>query len=563
MIGEAAGKGVSVRAGRDLSRELTLGILTLWAREGKWAEISVSGLSMSPLIPHGSRLTVRFGREGLSKGDVVLYTTPAHLVAHRVIGLGRRGRRWGWLKVKGDPLSWREAAWIPVEDVVGRVVAVHRPDGEVLLMNTLPGRVAGRLASCVSGPIAWTEGRLLSLGGWRGGPIASRLLLSLPALLYHKSRPDRARRAEGLPLRPEEKLLVMAARVRLLPAEREALRESLLQDVAWDRLVPTAAALGLVPLLHRTFAMDEFRDRVPPAVRAALARGAHSAACMMAIQMEGLDLAVAALRRAGIEPVLLKGAALALTLYEQPALRPMQDLDLLVRQEEVERAAGVLTELGLRAIRTSRGRDFYDAHHHAVPMIDSGGRLLVEIHRGIARPAAGLYVDPAPLIEWAAVVESNGRRYRVLSLEDQFLHAAIHLSHTDRFIGKLRDLLDIDALVDSAKDLDWGTILEAARSSTASRSLYTTLDLSRRLLGTPIPREVLSELSRSARWDPLAAGALRALGRRSLFTGPEPGRLLSDPVVRSLCDALIRGAGWRVRLREARALLGAPRTIAI
>src|SRR5512145_3528 len=155
MTGEGAGTGVGVRGGRDLSRELTLGILALWAREGKWAEIAVSGLSMSPLIPSGSRLTVRFGREGLSNGDVVLYTTAAHLVAHRVIALGRRGRRWGWLKVKGDPLSWREATWIPVEDVVGRVVAVHRPDGETVLMNTLLGRVAGRLAAAVSGPITW------------------------------------------------------------------------------------------------------------------------------------------------------------------------------------------------------------------------------------------------------------------------------------------------------------------------------------------------------------------------------------------------------------------------
>jgi len=355
----------------------------------------------------------------------------------------------------------------------------------------------------------------------------------------------------------------MAARVRLVPAEREALRESLLQDVAWERLVPTAAALGLIPLLHRTFALDDLRDRVPPAVRAALAKGAHAAACMMAIQMEGLDRTVEALRRTGIEPVLLKGAALGLTLYEQPALRPMQDLDLLVRQEEVERATEVLKELGFRAIRTARGRDFYDAHHHAVPMIDSAGRLLVEIHRGLARPAAGLHVDPAPLLERAAVVERNGRKYRVLSLEDQILHAAIHLSHTDRFIGKLRDLLDIDALVDSAGDPDWGILLESARSWTASRSLGTTLDLSRRLLGTPIPREVLNELSRSARWDPLAAGALRALGRRSLFTGPEPGRLLSDPVVRSLCDALIRRSGWWARLREAKILMAAARTITV
>ncbi|HXI02978.1 MAG TPA: nucleotidyltransferase family protein [Candidatus Saccharimonadales bacterium] len=535
-----------------LTPPVTRGILSLWAREGKWADITLSGLSMSPLIPDGARLTVRFGRSGLAVGDVVLYTTPAHLIAHRVLRLGRGGRRWGWVKVKGDPVHPTEAAWIPVEDVVGRVVAVSRPDGSRMLLNTSTGRVAGRLSAAISGPVAWVEGKLLRLVRPGKRLILTPLLLRLPAALH--DRAAAADRPGFIRLGPAERFLVAAASLRMDPPGVERLRRLLARDPAWERIVPDAAALGLAPVAYRNLQRPDLRDLVPPAARAALGRAAHGSACLMAIQLAGLDRILDAFRTEGLDPVLLKGAALALTLYEQSALRAMKDIDLLVRPEEVGRAVSILERLGFRAIRTSRKPSFYASHHHAVPMIDPSGRLIVEIHRGIVPPSGGLDVDPAPLLARSVRVTKEGRSCRVLAVEDQLLHASLHLSYTDRFLGRLRDLLDIHALVESSGGLDWGIVIESARSWEASRSLYATLDLSRRIIGTSVPAEVLSELLRGARWDPVAAGAVRALARRNLFTGSDPGRLFSDRLVRGLCDTLLRRPRWSSRILS---LLGA------
>ena len=48
----------------------------------------------------------------------------------------------------------------------------------------------------------------------------------------------------------------------------------------------------------------------------------------------------------GIPNILLKGVALALTLYKNEALRPMGDVDLLVRWDDVPRTVELLRELG-------------------------------------------------------------------------------------------------------------------------------------------------------------------------------------------------------------------------
>ena len=60
--------------------------------------------------------------------------------------------------------------------------------------------------------------------------------------------------------------------------------------------------------------------------------------------------AVTVLQGADIEPIVLKGGALAATLYANPGLRPMGDLDLLVPAGAMEQA-GTLDALALGALR--------------------------------------------------------------------------------------------------------------------------------------------------------------------------------------------------------------------
>src|SRR5580658_9006681 len=88
---------------------------------------------------------------------------------------------------------------------------------------------------------------------------------------------------------------------------------------------------------------------VSPALRALLADraavplptgpGAHSAAMLHTYALKRLSELFTA---AGVDALLVKGAALALTVYPEPAARPMTDIDLLVREGGKDRIVGVL-----------------------------------------------------------------------------------------------------------------------------------------------------------------------------------------------------------------------------
>src|SRR5262245_20833403 len=199
---------------------------------------------MTPLIPAGSRLTVRFGRQGLTPGDVVLYATETRMIAHRVLRLGRRGRRWGFLKVKGDPVRAGEASWIPVEDVLGRVVAARTPEGKAILLNTPSARMANRVAGAISGGGSLIEGRARRILGADKKLTVTPSLLSLLKPLYSLSSRGRDREA-GLLLTAEERFLMAAARVRMSGDDEKRVSLLLARDVPWGRLPSAAAALGL------------------------------------------------------------------------------------------------------------------------------------------------------------------------------------------------------------------------------------------------------------------------------------------------------------------------------
>lgn len=76
-------------------------------------------------------------------------------------------------------------------------------------------------------------------------------------------------------------------------------------------------------------------------------RGDHAAASIQADRRLAVTAeAVEALGRAGIRVILLKGIAYAGTLYPDPALRPMSDVDLLVEAARYRDAIDVLGRLG-------------------------------------------------------------------------------------------------------------------------------------------------------------------------------------------------------------------------
>jgi hypothetical protein len=172
-------------------------------------------------------------------------------------------------------------------------------------------------------------------------------------------------------------LLTHAAHVTCSPTALTALARAAQRFQAWDELPARAEHHGLAPLLYSYLRRAEV-DVPHPAVRqlqALTIRHRHASRVRTAV----LGEIVPALRNAGIDVLVLKGGALAHILYPRPDLRPMRDLDLLVKQVDVARVQATLATMsGYAPERHPDGE--HAAHHVTAAVVREGVRVSVETH---------------------------------------------------------------------------------------------------------------------------------------------------------------------------------------
>ena len=111
-----------------------------------------------------------------------------------------------------------------------------------------------------------------------------------------------------------------------------------------------------------------------------------------------------------IAVILLKGAALAETIYGNIAVRPMGDLDLLVRREDVAAALAALRAAGWEAVETEPRDGLTLAYEVEIALQKPGPiPVLLEIHWGLLDSPHYQHTLPiAWFWETAVPVEADG-----------------------------------------------------------------------------------------------------------------------------------------------------------
>ncbi|MEP7305048.1 MAG: nucleotidyltransferase family protein [Acidobacteriota bacterium] len=135
--------------------------------------------------------------------------------------------------------------------------------------------------------------------------------------------------------------------------------------VPWTSLEATPAELmdacdeeGLAGLLHHHLGLGAGPDW-PETVREEIASRACAAAAEELLRQSETIATLTALGSAGVPLVILKGTALAYTVYTVPSCRPRVDTDLMIPRALVGRASRVMEDLGYTASVNSGGERLF------------------------------------------------------------------------------------------------------------------------------------------------------------------------------------------------------------
>lgn len=297
-------------------------------------------------------------------------------------------------------------------------------------------------------------------------------------------------------------LLLCCARSRLDGEAEAGARELVGEGIDWERLLALATGNSLLPLLHaRLRGLDG--EHIPEAVLARAESAYYLNLRRNVLLQHELGQIVGSLHEEGAEVIVLKGGALAWTVYASPALRPMGDLDLLVRPEHMQSLGLVVEALGFHRSaslpahmipfqeRFGGGVEWIRVRNGRVTALDVQHDLV-----GVDWCGPAFSIEPGALWEAARPLALDGMLTRQLSAVDALmhlcLHPALHHGYAFPFIG----CVDIDRLICQAgSDLFWTRLLERVRRFRVKTTVYWGLAVAHNLLETPVPAEVLAELA--------------------------------------------------------------------
>ncbi|HJU64709.1 MAG TPA: nucleotidyltransferase family protein [Gemmatimonadaceae bacterium] len=291
---------------------------------------------------------------------------------------------------------------------------------------------------------------------------------------------------DGAGLEPAIRSLVVSLcrRDPLSPAARGELAR--LDDASFRarflELARNLRVLGVVLVRLDREAALSLSDATMRELRAVLRNLRHAAA---GYELER-DRVLARLRRDGVDPVALKGAALRGTLYTEPAERQAADIDLLVSRDEWQPALQSLLRSGYLS-PSAEVVAAYERHHFHLRLQHLLG-YVVELHWALTKPEEPFKLDPDAFRAHSVPAERRtGTSLRVPRNEHMLLHLVLQ-SVSESFLTFSR-IVDVDRIV-SRGTLDWDFIAVEAQRAGLSAALTLTVELAQQLLGTEIPASV-------------------------------------------------------------------------
>lgn len=199
--------------------------------------------------------------------------------------------------------------------------------------------------------------------------------------------------------------------------------------------------------------------------------------------------AATALHGAGYPCVLLKGAAYMAQGLPVAAGRLPSDLDLLVPRDTLADAQQRLQAQGWQEVELDEhDRRYYAEWSHEVPpMRHPQHGIELDLHHSILPPVARTTVDASLLL--ARVQPSGWAGWQVLCPVDQVLHSAAHLFHDSELRDRLRDLVDLDALLRhfAQRPGFWDELVDRAQRLGLQQPLALAVHYTSTWLDTPVP----------------------------------------------------------------------------
>ncbi len=264
----------------------------------------------------------------------------------------------------------------------------------------------------------------------------------------------------------------------------------------WGRALHIAASEGAQPVFSRTIRRVGER-RLPDDLEGALRRLEQVSEIRAVYMQRRLTETLDVMSQSGIRIMLLKGAALAKSVFRGFTERPMSDLDLLVESGSAREAWRLMQSTGWEPRAGGRFDEWYDELHHLPPLQDSAAPSLnvsLEVHTDLFPPDRNPFELDGRRLWEACGFPSSHPCVAVPPADHLLLHCCLHFGWLHMLkVGAWRALRDVAGLARGGR-INWDGFAELAEEVRGATCAYWTLTLARDLAEAKVPEPVLESL---------------------------------------------------------------------
>ncbi len=309
---------------------------------------------------------------------------------------------------------------------------------------------------------------------------------------------------------------------------------------AWDEVTEYACTHGLAGLVLIASA-----DRGVPIADAHRAKLADSAAQIAARNLHlqhHLERVATRLNDADIDVMVLKGMALNHLIYDRLDLRPMTDVDLLFRFDDVDRACRVLKAAGCVDGEPLLREDFFPRFYYEREFRPTDApNVKFDVHARLFRPWRYRNVSIESIWNHVSPLAIGDANVLVPGHEGMLIHLCVHAACHGA--SRMLWLLDIHRYAQRfATEIDWNAFVDGVRTMKLAWPTLVAIRAVTKVFGASVPESVISALeSEPFSW----------ADRLALWQAPRDDR---HPIARLCVDGLAGGA-WKDQFAYLGAIL--------
>jgi len=199
--------------------------------------------------------------------------------------------------------------------------------------------------------------------------------------------------------------------------------------------------------------------------------------------------------------ILLKGIFLSMVVYSSPGLRPVGDIDVLVRTKDILKVDKILNNFGYFPVDIKPSNIKIDDIGYLTTLdYRNNKNFSIHLHYHLVNSTVPNFsyisrINMDRIFEKAEVIEKDGIKFLTLSPEHLIIYLCEHGLRVTHSLSKLIFLTDISYSINYYKDrINWDFLIKESYSFGLERMVYFSLYTVNKVLKIEIPEKVLSSL---------------------------------------------------------------------